>query len=80
MYSFEEVVKADPELAKAMELETGRQNDHIELIVFFLIVMEIPRSLNSIRFRKERRGIIAKKHCIFAPIGYNYSWYIPALE
>ena len=23
MYSFEEVVKADPELAKAMELETG---------------------------------------------------------
>ncbi len=32
MYSFEEVVKADPELAKAMELETGRQNDHIELI------------------------------------------------
>ena len=32
MYSCEEVVKADPELAKAMELETGRQNDHIELI------------------------------------------------
>ena len=28
MYSFEEVVKADPELAKAMELETNRQNDH----------------------------------------------------
>ncbi len=32
MYSFEEVKQADPELAKAMELETGRQNDHIELI------------------------------------------------
>lgn len=32
MYSFEEIVKADPEIAKAMELETGRQNDHIELI------------------------------------------------
>ncbi len=32
MYSFDEVVKADPELAKAMELETNRQNDHIELI------------------------------------------------
>ena len=32
MYSFEEVRKADPEVAKAMELETGRQNDHIELI------------------------------------------------
>ena len=23
MYSFEEIVKADPEIAKAMELETG---------------------------------------------------------
>lgn len=32
MYSFDEVKNADPELAKAMELETGRQNDHIELI------------------------------------------------
>ena len=32
MYSFDEVRKADPEVAKAMELETGRQNDHIELI------------------------------------------------
>lgn len=32
MYSFDEVKKADPELAHAMELETGRQNDHIELI------------------------------------------------
>ncbi|HAK58125.1 MAG TPA: serine hydroxymethyltransferase [Lachnospiraceae bacterium] len=32
MYSFDEVRKADPEVAKAMELETERQNDHIELI------------------------------------------------
>ena len=32
MYSFDEVKKVNPELAKAMELETGRQNDHIELI------------------------------------------------
>ena len=32
MFSFDEVRKADPEIAKAMELETGRQNDHIELI------------------------------------------------
>ena len=32
MYSFDEVRNADPELAKAMEQETGRQNDHIELI------------------------------------------------
>ena len=32
MYSFDEVKNADPELAKAMEQEIGRQNDHIELI------------------------------------------------
>lgn len=32
MYSFDEVKNADPELAKAMEQETGRQNGHIELI------------------------------------------------
>jgi glycine hydroxymethyltransferase len=32
MYSFDFVQSADPELAKAMEQETGRQNDHIELI------------------------------------------------
>lgn len=32
MYSFDEVKNADTELAKAMEQETGRQNDHIELI------------------------------------------------
>lgn len=32
MYSFDLVKSADPELAKAMEQETGRQNDHIELI------------------------------------------------
>ena len=32
MYSFDEVVSFDPDLAKAMEQETQRQNDHIELI------------------------------------------------
>ncbi len=32
MYSFEEVVKYDPELAAAMKDETNRQNSHIELI------------------------------------------------
>lgn len=32
MYSFDLVKEADAELAKAMEQETGRQNDHIELI------------------------------------------------
>lgn len=32
MYSFDLVKEADKELAEAMELESGRQNDHIELI------------------------------------------------
>ncbi len=32
MYSFDEVKSYDPELANAMSLEIGRQNDHIELI------------------------------------------------
>ena len=32
MYSFDEVKNFDPEVAKAMDLELGRQKDHIELI------------------------------------------------
>ena len=32
MYSFDEVVKVDPEVAKAMDDELGRQRSHIELI------------------------------------------------
>ena len=32
MYSFDEVKIFDPEVAKAMDLELGRQKDHIELI------------------------------------------------
>ena len=32
MYSFDEVQAYDPEISKAIMLETGRQNDHIELI------------------------------------------------
>lgn len=32
MFSFEEVTKFDPDLAKAMQQETNRQKDHIELI------------------------------------------------
>ncbi|MDE7212894.1 MAG: serine hydroxymethyltransferase, partial [Lachnospiraceae bacterium] len=32
MYSFDEIKNFDPELAESIELEIGRQNDHIELI------------------------------------------------
>ena len=32
MYTFDEIEKVDPEIAKAIDQEKGRQNDHIELI------------------------------------------------
>lgn len=32
MFAFEDVLNYDPDVAKAMEQEVGRQNDHIELI------------------------------------------------
>ena len=32
MYSFDEVKEFDPEVAEAIKLEVGRQNDHVELI------------------------------------------------
>ncbi len=32
MFSFDDIKAYDPEIAKAIEQETGRQNDHIELI------------------------------------------------
>lgn len=32
MYSFDEIKTLDPDIAAAIEAETGRQNDHIELI------------------------------------------------
>ena len=32
MYSFDEIQKVDKELAKAMDMELGRQKDHVELI------------------------------------------------
>ena len=32
MYSFDEIESFDPELANAIRLETGRQDDHVELI------------------------------------------------
>ena len=32
MYTFDEVMNYDSEIAEAIKLEVGRQNDHIELI------------------------------------------------
>ena len=44
MYSFDEVKGFDPEVAKAIELEVGRQNDHIELIASENFAFSAPRS------------------------------------
>ena len=32
MYTFDEILKVDPEVARAIEAEGERQNSHIELI------------------------------------------------
>ncbi len=32
MYSFQDIMAADPEVAESMQLEIDRQNSHIELI------------------------------------------------
>ena len=61
MYSFEEVVKADPELAKAMELETNRQNDHIELIASENFVSKaVMAAMGSTLYQQVRRRISGK--------------------
>ena len=63
MYSFEEVVKADPELAKAMELETGRQNDHIELIASENFVSKaVMAAMGSTLTNKYAEGYPSKRY------------------
>ena len=63
MYSFDEVKNADPELAKAMEQETGRQNDHIELIASENFVSEEVLELaGSVLTNKYAEGYPAKRY------------------
>ena len=63
MYSFEEVVKADPELAKAMELETNRQNDHIELIASENFVSKaVMAAMGSTCTNKHAEGYPGKRY------------------
>ena len=44
MYSFDEVLNYDPEVAKAMEDELTRQRTHIELIASENLVSKIGRA------------------------------------
>ena len=45
MYSFDEVKEFDPEVAEAIKLEVGRQNDHIELIASENFVSKAPEKI-----------------------------------
>ena len=63
MYSFDEVKNADPELAKAMEQETGRQNDHIELIASENFVSKaVMAAMGSILTNKYAEGYPGKRY------------------
>ena len=63
MYSFDEVKNADPELAKAMEQETGRQNDHIELIASENFVSKaVMAAMGSTLTNKHAEGYPGKRY------------------
>lgn len=63
MYSFEEIVKSDPELAKAMDLELGRQRDHIELIASENLVSKaVMAAMGSPLTNKYAEGYPSKRY------------------
>ena len=63
MYSFDLVQNADPELAKAMEQETGRQNDHIEVIASENFVSkEVMAAMGSTLTNKYAEGYPGKRY------------------
>jgi glycine hydroxymethyltransferase len=75
MYSFEEVKKADPELAEAISLEIGRQNDHIELIASENFVSKaVMAAMGSQLTNKYAEGYPGKRYyggCQFVDIAEN---------
>jgi len=63
MYSFEEVQAFDPEIADAIKLETGRQNDHIELIASENFVSKaVMSAMGSTLTNKYAEGYPAKRY------------------
>lgn len=63
MDSFEEIKTFDPELAKAMELELGRQRDHIELIASENFVSRaVMAAMGSPLTNKYAEGYPAKRY------------------
>ncbi len=63
MFDFNEIVKADPELADAMNLELGRQRDHIELIASENFVSPaVMAAMGSILTNKYAEGYPGKRY------------------
>lgn len=63
MYSFDEVKAFDPELARAMDLELGRQRDHIELIASENFVSKaVMAAMGSPLTNKYAEGYPAKRY------------------
>ena len=63
MYSFDEVKNFDPEIAKAIELETGRQRDNIELIASENLVSKaVMAAMGSTLTNKYAEGYPGKRY------------------
>jgi len=75
MYSFDEVKVFDPELAEAMELELGRQRDHIELIASENFVSKaVMAAMGSPLTNKYAEGYPSKRYyggCEFVDMAEN---------
>ncbi|MDE7327069.1 MAG: serine hydroxymethyltransferase [Lachnospiraceae bacterium] len=75
MYSFDEIKNFDPELAQSIELEIGRQNDHIELIASENFVSKaVMAAMGSPMTNKYAEGYPGKRYyggCQFVDIAEN---------
>ena len=75
MYSFDEVKNFDPEVAKAIELETGRQRDNIELIASENLVSKaVMAAMGSTLTNKYAEGYPGKRYyggCQYVDIAEN---------
>jgi len=75
LYSFDEIKAYDSEIAEAIKLETGRQNDHIELIASENFVSKaVMAAMGSTLTNKYAEGYPAKRYyggCQFVDIAEN---------
>ena len=73
MYAFEEVAGFDPEVAKAIQQETQRQNDHIELIASENFVSKaVMSAMGSTLTNKYAEGYPGKRYyggCDYVDVG-----------